>query len=113
MLKDSFRTANILCSLKTVIAKLTCVYTLWPVHFRHSLPLTRGQKNPVLQDAFCIGLYILPKVSPYIEMFFKPYKHGVFTVKFTLNMSLTTQQIIFIQTPIHDPQSMLQKNIKS
>ena len=88
MLKDSFRTANILCSLKTVIAKLTCVYTLWPVHFRHPLPLTRGQKNPVLQDAFCI--YILPKVSPYTELSLPSYKHGVFTVKFTLNMSLTT-----------------------
>ena len=83
---------------RLVIVKLTCGYTLWPVHFRHPLPLTRGQKNPVLQDAFCI--YILPKVSPYI-----------FTVKFTLNMSLSTQQIAFIQTPIHNPQNMLQKTL--
>ena len=83
---------------RLVIVKLTCVYTLWPVHFRHPLPLTRGHKNPVLQDAFCI--YILPKVSPYI-----------FTVKFTLNMSLSTQQIAFIQTPIHNPQNILQKTL--
>ena len=48
MLKHNIRTANILCSLMTVIAKLTCVYTLCSVHFRYPLPLTRWKKNPVL-----------------------------------------------------------------
>ena len=57
MLEDNFRTANILCSLKTVIACYRLVTDLYLYFvsspFQTPPALTRGQKNPVLQDASC------------------------------------------------------------
>ena len=77
MYKGSLRTAGILCSLETFYGQADLC-----LHFVFSPFQTPPALNQEKEESCFTGciLYMLHKVSPYIEVSLPSYKHGVFAV---------------------------------